>query len=133
MTQPPRRVLVVDDDPGIRGFLIGALEDEGYEVRTATNGREALAVLERLEEWAPDAILLDLYMPEVDGWTFRGAQLALPGPAARIPVIVLSASRNLGGRKTELHADAVMEKPFELDALFERLSETIERPGGPTA
>ena len=131
MTQPTRRILVVDDDPGIRGFLTGALEDEGYDVRTVTNGREALAVLERLEEWAPDAILLDLYMPEVDGWTFRAAQLALPGPAAHIPVIVLSASRNLGGRKAELDAAAVMDKPFELDALFARLTETLE--DAPTA
>ena len=123
---PPRRVLVVDDDPGIRGFLTGALEDEGYDVRTATNGREALAVLERLAEWAPDIILLDLYMPEMDGWSFRASQLALDGPAARIPVIVLSASRSLGGRSTELHAAAVMEKPFELGALFDRITSLLD-------
>ncbi len=129
MTQPQRRILVVDDDAGIRGFLNGALQDEGFDVREATNGREALAVLSRLEEWAPDLILLDLYMPEVDGWSFRAAQLALTGPAARIPVIVLSASRNLGGRSAELHADAVMEKPFELDALFERIADTLAQPG----
>lgn len=131
MTQAPRRphrVLVVDDDPGIRSFLTGALEDEGYEVRAATNGREALAILETPDEWAPDAILLDLYMPEVDGWTFRTRQLALAGPAARIPVIVLTASRSLGGRSTELHAAAVMEKPFELDALFARLEQTLSEP-----
>ena len=130
MTQasPAHRVLVVDDDPGIRSFLTGALEDEGYEVRVATNGREALAVVEQLDEWAPDAILLDLYMPEVDGWSFRAQQLALQGPAARIPVIVLTASRNLGGRKGELHAAAVMEKPFELDALFARLEQLLTPP-----
>lgn len=129
MTQPQRRVLVVDDDPGIRSFLTGALEDEGYEVRSAINGREALAALGRLEEWEPNIILLDLYMPDVDGWSFRAAQLALTGPAARIPVIVLSASRNLGGRSAELHANAVMEKPFELDALFERIADTLAQPG----
>jgi two-component system response regulator MprA len=129
VTQPQRRILVVDDDPGIRGFLTGALEDEGYEIRNASNGREALDVLNRLEEWAPDLILLDLYMPEVDGWSFRAAQLALTGPAVRIPVIVLSASRNLGGRSAELHADAFMEKPFELDALFERIVETLAQSG----
>ena len=129
MTAPRRhRVLVVDDDPGIRSFLTGALEDEGYEVRLATNGNEALAVVNTLSEWAPDAILLDLYMPEMDGWTFRSRQLALDGPAARIPVIVLTASRNLGGRSDELHAAAVMEKPFELDALFARLEQALSAP-----
>ena len=133
MKRPPRRILVVDDDPGIRSFLTGALEDEGYEVRAATNGREALAVIQALDEWAPDAILLDLYMPEMDGWTFRTRQLALGGPAARIPVIVLTASRNLGGRGGELHALAVMEKPFELDALFARLEQTLSEPSPPPA
>ena len=128
MTQHPRRVLVVDDDPGIRGFHTGALEDEGYQVRVATNGREALAVLDSLEKWAPDAILLDLYMPEMDGRTFRANQLALDGPAARIPVIVLTASRNMGGRSGELHAAAMMEKPFELDALFARLELLFTEP-----
>ena len=120
-----RRILVVDDDPGIRGFLSGALEDEGYEVRVATNGREALAVLDSLEQWAPDAILLDLYMPQMDGWSFRSEQLTRPGPEARIPVIVLSASRNVGGRSDELRATAVIEKPFELDALFARIEQTL--------
>ena len=128
-TQRSHRILVVDDDPGIRSFLVGALEDEGYEVRSATNGHEALTVVEQLDTWAPDAILLDLYMPEMDGWTFRSRQLALAGPAAHIPVIVLTASRNLGGRATELHAEAVMEKPFELDALFGRLEQTLSESG----
>ena len=126
------RILVVDDDSGIRSFLTGALEDEGYDVKQATNGREALALLERVDEWAPDVILLDLYMPEMDGWTFRARQLALGGPAALIPVIVLTASRNLGGRGTELHAP-VMEKPFELDALFARLEQVLAPPDIPTA
>ena len=124
-TPTSRRILVVDDDAGIRGFLTGALIDEGYDVRIATNGLEAIAVIEKLDEWAPEAILLDLYMPEMDGWSFRAAQLALPGPASGIPVIVLSASHNLGGRSEELRASAIMEKPFELDALFHRLEETL--------
>ena len=71
-----RRVLVVDDDLSIQGFLAEALADEGYGVRTAANGREALAIL---REWRPDLILLDLMMPEMDGWEFRGEQRALPG------------------------------------------------------
>ena len=135
MTPPPRRVLVVDDDPGIRGFLIGALEDEGYDTREAADGRIALRILQGQEggatpptqaPWVPDAIVLDLYMPEMDGWAFRAAQLALPAPLAQIPVLVISASRNLGPRTVDLHAAAVLEKPFELDELMERLTRAIE-------
>ena len=133
MSPPRRRVLVVDDDPGIRGFLIGALEDEGYEVREAADGRAALNIIQGTEggaatetSWMPNAIVLDLYMPEMDGWAFRAAQLALPGPAAQIPVLIISASRNLGPRTADLHAAAVMEKPFELDELLERLARVIE-------
>jgi CheY-like chemotaxis protein len=134
VTPSPRRVLVVDDDPGIRGFLTGALEDEGYDVREAGDGRIALRILQGQEgdatpptqaPWIPDAIILDLYMPDMDGWAFRAAQLALPAPLANIPVLVISASRSLGPRTVDLRAAAVMEKPFELDDLMERLSRAI--------
>ena len=91
MTDGARGVMVVDDDPDIRAFVSELLADEGYEVRAATNGRDALAVL---TNWHPDVILLDLMMPEMDGWDFLAAQqgnLAL----VSIPVIVMSASYNL--------------------------------------
>ena len=114
-----RRVLVVDDDPGIQGFLAEALADEGYGVRTAANGREALAVL---QEWWPDLILLDLMMPEMDGWAFRGEQRAMPG-VADVPVIVLSAARDLDAKTRELAPAQVFSKPFDLEALLA----TIER------
>src|SRR5581483_10950225 len=70
-----RRVLVVEDDRGIRDLLAAVLTDEGFDVRQAANGKEALAVLER---WQPDAILLDLMMPVMDGWTFRREQRRRP-------------------------------------------------------
>ena len=124
MTPPQGRVLVVDDDPGIRAFLVGALEDERYQVREAANGREAL---DTMNQWLPDAILLDLYMPEMDGWTFRATQLALGSPAADIPVIVISAGRNLGPRTQDLRPAAVMGKPFELEALLEHLARVVVR------
>jgi two-component system response regulator MprA len=109
------RVLVVDDDPSIREVLISALEDEGYEVRAAPDGAVAL---ELLESWRPDVILLDLMMPNVDGWTFRTRQLAA-GMADQVPVIVLSAGYNLQRPSVEgLRATAVMAKPFDLDALL---------------
>jgi CheY-like chemotaxis protein len=90
VTDGARGVLVVDDDPAIRAFVSELLVDEGYEVRAATNGRDALTVL---ASWRPDVILLDLMMPEMDGWAFLATQqrhLEL----VCIPVIVMSASYN---------------------------------------
>ncbi len=118
----PKRVLVVDDDEGIRSFLIASLRDEGYEVRAVESGRAALHVL---TEWAPHAIMLDLFMPELDGWAFREAQLSLGDPIAAIPVLVMSASRSLRTRAVEFSA-ATIEKPFDLDALLETLARIIE-------
>jgi DNA-binding response OmpR family regulator len=114
-----RRVLVVDDDPSIQGFLAEALADEGYGVRTAANGREALAIL---QGWRPDLILLDLMMPEMDGWAFRGEQRAM-ADVSDVPVIVLSAARDLAAKTGDLKPAQVFSKPFDLEALLG----TIER------
>ena len=57
----------MDDDPSIRELLYSALADEGYEVVPATDGQDALGILDR---WTPDVIVLDLMMPVMDGWTF---------------------------------------------------------------
>jgi CheY-like chemotaxis protein len=114
MPDGERRVLVVDDDPSIQGFLAEALADEGYRVRTAANGREALAIL---GEWRPDLILLDLMMPEMDGWAFRGEQRAMPA-VSDVPVIVLSATRELAARTRDLEPVQVVSKPFDLGALL---------------
>jgi CheY-like chemotaxis protein len=114
MPERERRVLVVDDDASIQGFLAEALADEGYEVRTAGNGREALAILNL---WRPDLILLDLMMPEMDGWVFRAEQRAMPG-VGDVPVIVLSATRDLMARVRELTPVQVFAKPFDLEELL---------------
>ena len=113
-TLPRRRVLVVDDDPRIRDILVLALDAEGFEVQAAEDGRRAL---ELLAEWRPHLILLDLMMPELDGWAFRARQLAHEGAAA-IPVVVLSAGHNLRARVDALRAAAILPKPFSLGALL---------------
>ncbi|MFN0071826.1 MAG: response regulator [Chloroflexota bacterium] len=108
------RVLVVDDDPAIREFVGQALEDEGYEIRLAVNGKEALCTL---RNWPAHLIVLDLMMPTMDGWTFRDKQrdsVAL----ADIPVIVMSAARNLVGQTERLAPAAILPKPFDLNALL---------------
>ena len=125
MLEHERRVLVVDDDVSIQGFLVDALADDGYEVRTATNGQEALTIL---QEWRPDVILLDLMMPEMDGWQFRASQLALP-EAADIPVIVLSAMRDPTPKVQGLAPSRVFVKPFDLEDLLDTIDE-LSASGG---
>ena len=111
-------MLVVDDDQIIRSVLAEALDDEGYEVQTAINGRDAL---ERLDGWIPDLIVLDLMMPEIDGWGFRERQRKLDGPAAAIPVLVLSAARELDSHAELMGATAHIPKPFDLGALLDQI------------
>ena len=115
MATPPERaarVLVVDDDPDLRRVLTLALTDEGYDVRAVPDGREALDLL---EAWRPRVILLDLMMPDVDGWSFRARQLATPG-AEDVPVVILSAARDV--RIEALRPAAVVPKPFDLELLL---------------
>jgi CheY-like chemotaxis protein len=82
-----RRVLVVDDDPDLRHHLRGLLEKEGLEVDEAGDGRAALTCLD--EQW-PGLILLDLLMPEMDGFAFL-AELQRRGEGRSVPVVVLTA------------------------------------------
>jgi DNA-binding response OmpR family regulator len=123
MPERERRVLVVDDDASIQGFLAEALADEGYDVRTAGNGREALAVL---REWHPDLILLDLMMPEMDGWVFRAEQRDTPA-VSDVPVIVLSATRDLMARVRDLAPVQVFAKPFDLEELLGTIDQATAR------
>jgi two-component system, sensor histidine kinase and response regulator len=112
-----RGVLVVDDDADIRAFVSELLVDEGYEVRAAPNGRDALAIL---ANWRPDVILLDLMMPEMDGWAFLARQ-RLNLELVRIPVIVISASYNLQGGAGRIPAADVVAKPFAIDQLLAKV------------
>jgi CheY-like chemotaxis protein len=112
--QGARRVLIVEDDDLVRGMVADVLADEGYEVREAANGRRALVLL---GEWLPHLILLDLMMPEMDGYTFRAKQLQ-SARLARIPVIIMSASHNLRRPLEHLKAADLLPKPFDLVQLL---------------
>jgi CheY-like chemotaxis protein len=103
-----RTVLVVDDDEAVRESIALVLELEGYRVRVARHGLDALAMLHR--ESRPDVIVLDLEMPIMPGWDFRAAQLRDPTLAA-IPVVVVSSSTH------EVSADRRLGKPFDVDEL----------------
>src|SRR6266516_2867614 len=120
------RVLVVDDDPDIREVISLILSEEGFRIRGAENGRQALAVL---QDWRADLILLDLMMPVMDGAAFRTEQRRTAA-IADIPVVVLTASRPVGGSSTEgLGCAALLSKPCDLGVLVE----TVTRVAGARA
>jgi CheY-like chemotaxis protein len=108
------RILVVDDDAAIRDALQVALEDAGYEVVAAIDGREALARLSP----RPALLLIDLMMPELDGWELIG-ELQRTAPLADIPICVLSAIATHAPPEVQ----AVLRKPVDLDQLLA----TVER------
>lgn len=119
------RILVVDDDSDLRRSLAELLEEEGYEVSCAKDGEEALRALSGA---APDAILLDLTMPVMDGWTFRDVQRG-DSRLAAIPTVVISAAYSDPRAVQSLGAEAFLAKPFELS----RLTETLQRVLGTDA
>ena len=121
-TPTPFRILVVEDDPGLREFTSEWLGEAGYETRTAENGLKALEQLDQLA-WHPDLILLDLAMPVLDGWQFlerltASTDAAQPTSAGAVlpPVIVLTgAFRRQAG--IPRGASAMLEKPYDFDLL----------------
>lgn len=117
------RILLVEDDIALRATLAEVLEERGFEVACACDGRDALREL--ATHPAPNVILLDLAMPVMDGWAFRAAQRDDPR-LADIPTVVLSASIGVDQSVERLGAAASLAKPFSLD----RLVETIHRVCG---
>ena len=111
------RILVVDDDPLIRRTVAELLLDEGYAVHQAGDGAEALCVM---REFPPNAIVLDLMMPVLDGWQFVDRIRAVP-EYQDVPIVVMSATHGLNESAERLHAmgvRAVVAKPFDVDALI---------------
>lgn len=105
------RVMVVDDDQVIRGLLEVNLEMEGHDVVTAVDGRDAL---DKVTAVAPDLLLLDVMMPNLNGW--QVAQTLKDDPlTCTIPIVFLSArAMEADVRKgTELGVDAYVTKPFD--------------------
>jgi CheY-like chemotaxis protein len=109
-----RSILLVEDDAEIRESLKDALELEGYEIVTASNGRDALDRLPTMRK--PCLILLDLMMPVMNGWEFAEA---LQGDAdlASIPIVVVTAfGQEL--QRSRIASQDVIPKPVDLDRLF---------------
>jgi CheY-like chemotaxis protein len=109
--------MVVDDDDDIRETLAGLLEDEGYRVAAYTTGQDALEALKAGLE--PRVILLDLMMPVMDGWQFAAE---LRKRDEDIPIILLSAARDLRTHAKALSAAEIIEKPFDLSELLPKIA-----------
>jgi CheY-like chemotaxis protein len=116
-------ILAIDDDADFREGLTDVLDEFGYRVRTAANGREALEALRT--EPAPDVILLDLRMPEMDGRTFRREQ-ARDEKLSGIPLVVVSGSLEVDEEAESLGASAVLPKPFGVDELIKSIETVIQ-------
>lgn len=118
----PSRVLVVDDEPMVLEVVTTYLERDGYEVATASSGTEALAALER---WRPDLLVLDVMLPEIDGFDLLGRIRR----AGDMPVILLTARTEEPDRVLglELGADDYVVKPFSPRELAARVRSVLRR------
>jgi two-component system, OmpR family, response regulator CpxR len=108
-----KTVLLVEDDLSIRDILQDELEEDGYDVVPATNGKQAIEYLTLDSSPHPDLIILDLMTPIVTGWQVLERLRGDP-ELSRIPVIVVTAA---SGDKPS-GVTAVLRKPFRMDALF---------------
>ncbi|MER0448340.1 response regulator transcription factor [Streptomyces sp. Edi4] len=117
------RILVVDDEPEVRAAVEDGLTVEGYEVRGAADG---LAALSDVAAWRPDAIVLDVMMPVLDG---LGVCRQLRAMGDRTPVLVLTALDAVSERVDGLEAgaDDYLVKPFALDELIARVRALLRR------
>ncbi|MER6201381.1 response regulator transcription factor [Streptomyces sp. NPDC001586] len=117
------RILVVDDEPEVRAAVEDGLAVEGYEVRGAADG---LAALSEVAAWEPDAVVLDVMMPVLDG---LGVCRQLRAMGDRTPVLVLTALDSVSERVDGLEAgaDDYLVKPFALDELVARVRALLRR------
>ncbi len=118
----PKTILVVDDAKNLRTMVASYLEQEGFSVLTAANGREALQTTERT---SPDLIILDLMMPEMGGYEF----LSEYGRGYDAPIIILTAKLEEDDKVIglELGADDYVTKPFSMRELTARVRAVLRR------
>jgi DNA-binding response OmpR family regulator len=118
MGQAKKKVLIVDDEPGIIRILGIKLRISGYEVMTAFNGERAL---ELVESGNPDIMLLDIIMPGKDGFQV----LQTLRSTCELPVIAFSARSENAQKALELGANDFVSKPFDVDTLITKVRKIL--------
>jgi two-component system KDP operon response regulator KdpE len=114
-----KRVLVVDDEPGILRFVRVSLGMAGYDVITTTSGEEALKLVETDK---PDIMLLDILMVPMSGLDILDQLRTF----SKLPVIVFTARSFIAEKAMELGANGVVAKPFKPEELVEKIKETLD-------
>lgn len=111
-----KRVLVIDDDLPLRGMLAAALDKHGFQVLLAGDGAEGQRALTIHK---PDVVLLDLAMPDVNGWDFL-QRLKESGHLGQVPIIVVSAHLRIEPQAVlQMGVSAILPKPFNLPELID--------------
>ena len=120
------KILVVDDERAVRESLRRALELEGYQIELAADGQEALERLEANGDGQPDAVILDVLMPNMDG---LDVCRRLRRSGNRVPVLMLTARDEIDNRVAGLDAgaDDYVTKPFALEELVARVRALLRR------
>ncbi|OUC91352.1 response regulator transcription factor [Streptosporangium minutum] len=119
------RLLVVDDEPNIRELLSASLRRSGFEVVTAADGREAVHFAERVR---PDLVVLDVMLPDMDGFTVAGRLREMGG---QMPVVFLTARDATDDKVAGLRvADDYVTKPFSLEEVLARIRAVLRRTRG---
>ena len=117
-----KRVLVIDDDLPLRGMLAAALRQHGFQVLLAGDGAEGQRALTIHN---PDVILLDLAMPDVNGWDFL-QRLQETGHLGRVPIIVVSAHVRVEPQALlQMGVSAILPKPFNLPDLLDVIEHLV--------
>ena len=129
MTEPKPAILVVDDEEHITELLAMGLGYNGFEVERVASGRAALSAVERHR---PDLIVLDVMLPDLDGFEVARRLREGEGAGVRVPIIFLTA-RDATADKVQglrLGSDDYVTKPFSIEELIERVKAVLRRAGG---
>jgi DNA-binding response OmpR family regulator len=117
-----KSILIVDDEIDLVSLIKDTLEEKGFNVLTAANGKEAFDVIYR--ESIPDLILLDMNMPVMNGWNFAHKFYDEFGRAC--PIVIMTAEEDSQTRALEIGADTYLGKPLEFDSIAKVVESMID-------
>ncbi len=126
MTGRTASILVVEDDPDLLALMEMILAGEGYRVRTAREGGDALV---RVKEEMPSLVFLDMRMPGMNGWEFAREFRARHG--AECPIVVVTAAEDARRRAEEIDAQGWLAKPFEIADVLGAAARYVGEPAAP--